>query len=430
MRAVPRLTFSDCAGPAERERRLAELDAILAQPPAQLAADRSARLARGPGRHRRQRRRRDCRRRQPVPNLARARLRTGRCRQSRAARGTAGGNHRPDDRPGVRRTDPRARRRSARRQRVRRRPRGHSYRLALELGAQSERTALQFDDAIALEGVEPQRSSEIVGDGPFIAVTLNQLGDVSDPNGVVPKLAAQLTELGRCTGATVVIVPHVGDLDGAAVHDVAMASAVVAAAGDSPALRMAPLPSPEEAVWYCRHAQLVVSSRYHPTVFAIGDGTPALFLYQDHYTLVKGQGALALAGLQGWVVSAGLAGIGLARAGRAWSSGAAATPCANTFRVSTRASNVHAASMSQRCWPHSFPQNGRPRSVEPIVRPCGPSPEDEWVERAHDGLAVLHAHIAETRWQMERDAMERQLALVDRRAGQPRHARPSSSSRA
>ena len=113
------------------------------------------------------------------------------------------------------------------------------------------------------------------------------------------------------------LVPHVGDLDGDRVHDVQMACAVIAAAGDSPALRLAPLPSPEQAAWYCRYAQIVVSTRYHPTVFALASATPALFLYQDRYTFVKGHGALALSGLQGWIVSAGQAALGLARAGRA-----------------------------------------------------------------------------------------------------------------
>ena len=292
----------------------------------------------------------------------------------------------------------------------------HSYRLALELGAQSERTALQFDEAIALEGVEPERSAEIVGDGPFIAVTLNQLGDISDPNGVVPKFAAQLAELGRCTSAAVVLVPHVGDLGGAAVHDVAMARAVIAAAGDSRALRMAPLPSPEEAVWYCRHAQLVVSSRYHPTVFAIATGTPALFLYQDHYTLVKGQGTLALAGLQGWIVSAGLAGLGslVPAAMELWNRRDAVREHLQSLDPAIeRSRRRHVEALLAALVPARRP----PASVEPIVRRSGPSPEGEWVEHAHDGLAVLDAHIAETHWQVERAAMQRQLVLSDLRVG-------------
>ena len=40
-------------------------------------------------------------------------------------------------------------------------------------------------------------------------------------------------------------------------------------------------------------------------------GTPALFLYQDRSTMVKGQGALTLVGLQGWSLPAGLAASGL-----------------------------------------------------------------------------------------------------------------------
>ena len=200
VRAVPSLTFRDCAGAAERERRLAELDTILAEPPARW------------------------------PLIAPPRWREGLA----AIAGSdgvviaGGGNlcrtwpeHVFERAAGVR-----AARRAARpvaitgqtigpafdertRELVAETLAGcvfvgareeHSCRLAVELGVQPERLVLQFDDAIGLEEVEPHRSAEIVGDGEFIAVTLNQLGDLSDPAGIVPKFAAQLAELGRSTG--------------------------------------------------------------------------------------------------------------------------------------------------------------------------------------------------------------------------------------
>ncbi len=411
--AVPGLSFSDCAGPAERERRLEELDTILAEP------------------------------RWPLTVPPRWREALAAIAGSDAVVIAGGGNlsrswpEHVFERAAV----VRAARRAARPVAITGQTIGpafdgrirelvaevlagcvfvgvrekHSYGLALELGAQPERTHLQFDEAISLEGVEPHRSSEIVGDGQFIAVTLNQLGDLSDPARIVPKLAAQLAELSRCTGAAVVLVPHVGDLDGTRVHDVAMACAVIAAAGDSPALHMAPLPSPEEAVWYCRHAQLVVSTRYHPTVFAIATGTPALFLYQDRYTLVKGQGALALVGLQGWSLSVGLAASGLLvpAAMELWSRRDAVREHLQSLQPTIeRSRRQHVAALLAALIPARRPQ----ASVEAIIHRCGPSPEGDWVERAHDGLAMLHAHIAATDWQVEREAMERQLALLERRA--------------
>jgi polysaccharide pyruvyl transferase WcaK-like protein len=407
--AVPRLSFADCAGPPERELRLAELSTILAEPPvrwpsiappcwrealAAIAGSDAVVIAGG-------------------GNLSRSWPehvfeRTAVVRAARrAARPVAmtGQTIGPA-------FDGRTRELmaealagcvfvGAREE--------HSYRLALELGLQSERAALQFDEAIRLEGVEPRRSVEIVGGRPFIAVTVNQLADVSDPARIVPKLAAQLAELGRSTGAAVLLVPHVGDLEGARVHDVAMGCAVIASAGDSPALRMAPLPSPEEAVWYCRHAQLVVSTRYHPVVFALGAGTPVLFLYQDRYTLVKGQGALALAGLEGWTLSLGLAASGLLgpAALELWSRRETVrehlVALGPTMGESRR---QHVTALLAALIPARQPH----ASVGPIIRRRGPAPEGEWVDPARVGLAMLD------NWQVEREAMERQLVLLERRA--------------
>lgn len=407
--AVPRLTFGDCAGPSEREHRLAELDTILAEPPT----------------------------RWPLIAPPRWREALAAIAGSDAVVIAGGGNlsrswpEHVFERAAV----VRAARRAARPVAITGQTIGpafdgrtrelvaevlagcvfvgvreeHSHKLALELGVPAERAALQFDEAIRLAGVEPQRSAAIVGGGPFIAVTLNPLGDVSDPSRIVPKLAAQFAELCRCTGVAVVLVPHVGDLEGARVQDVAMACAIIAAAGDSPALRLAPLPSPEEAVWYCRHAQLVVSTRYHPVVFAIATGTPALFLYQDRYTLVKGQGALALVGLQGWTLSVGLAASGLLvpAALELWSRREAVREHLQGLEPTIgKSRRQHVAALLAALIPARRPQ----ASVEAITQRCGPSPEGDWVERARVGFAMLD------NWQVEREAMELQLALLERRA--------------
>jgi polysaccharide pyruvyl transferase WcaK-like protein len=388
VRAVPSLSFRGCADAAGRERRLAELDTILAEPPARW------------------------------PALAPPRWREGLAAiaGSDAVVIAGGGNlcrtwpeHVFERAAGVR-----AARRAARpvaitgqtigpafdertRELVAETLAGcvfvgareeHSSRLAVELGVPPGRLVLQFDDAIGLDEAEPDHSAEIVGDGEFIAVTLNQLDDLADPAGIVPKFATQLAELARSTGAAVVLVPHVGDLGGAPVHDVAMATAVIAAAGGSAALRLAPLPSPAEAAWYCRHAQLVVSTRYHPAVFATGAGTPALFLYQDRYTLVKGQGALALVGLQDWVVSAGLAAFGLLvpAALELWRRrGAVREHLVNLGPAIGESRRHHVAALLSALLPARRPH----ASVEPMIQRRGPLPEGDWVERAHAGLTVF-----------------------------------------
>ncbi|MEP6915168.1 MAG: polysaccharide pyruvyl transferase family protein [Acidobacteriota bacterium] len=383
-RVVPQLSFVDCADAAERDRRLAELDAILAEPPTRWPA-----LA---------------------PSAWRDGL--GALVESDAVLIAGGGNlsgHWPEhvyERAAVVRAAKRAGRPVAitgqtigpafdprTRELVAEVLAGcvfagmreeHSYRLALELGGQP---TLQFDDGIAVEAIEPQRRPEIVGDAPFIAVTLNQCGDLSDPGGVVAKLAAQLVELGRRTAASILLVPHVGDRGGDPVHDVAMGRAVIAAADAPLIVRMAPLPSPQEAVWYCREAQLVVSTRYHPVVFATGAGTPALFLCQDRYTTVKGQGALALAGLQDWSLSVAQAASGLLvpAAMELWRRRDVVGEHLRRLQpVIERSRAQHVGAILSALAPARVPR------VVVDAMPCvrSVSPEDQWIRQAHDGLAM------------------------------------------
>jgi polysaccharide pyruvyl transferase WcaK-like protein len=187
----------------------------------------------------------------------------------------------------------------------------HSYQLASDLGVPADQLEVCFDDAVGLEPAEPEEAASIVGDGSFIAVTLNAFGHHESGDEMIARLARQLVELAVRTSTTIVLVPHVGDLAGRCVHDAAVAFQALSVAGDGTRLRVAPLPSPHQAVWYCRHAAMVVSSRYHPIVFASAGGTPALFLSQDSYTKTKGEGALRLVGQDRWSLSLTDAGNGM-----------------------------------------------------------------------------------------------------------------------
>ncbi|HTZ43444.1 MAG TPA: polysaccharide pyruvyl transferase family protein [Jatrophihabitans sp.] len=171
-----------------------------------------------------------------------------------------------------------------------------SHWLAGELGVPGDRLVLAPDDAAGLPA-EPPPSAPVLAGTEFIAVTVNDLG--ADLAG----LAEQLRHLAGRTGARLVLVPHVGDLAGEPVEDVAVARRLAGLTGGL----AVNLPTPTEAVWYCRHAAVVVSSRYHPIVFAAANQVPALFLSQDGYTAMKGIGALQLAGLDGWRLPASAA---------------------------------------------------------------------------------------------------------------------------
>jgi polysaccharide pyruvyl transferase WcaK-like protein len=47
----------------------------------------------------------------------------------------------------------------------------------------------------------------------------------------------------------------------------------------------------------------MISSRYHPIVFALAAGIPALGIYGDEYCRIKLQGALAHAQLERWTIT-------------------------------------------------------------------------------------------------------------------------------
>lgn len=307
VRAVPRLTFEDCATADERDSRLAELDRVLDLDAARWATE-------APGRWR-----------ESLSAIA----------ACDAVLLAGGGNlsrswpHEVYERAAV----ARAARRSGRRIAITGQTLGpffdertraltaellaecqvvgvrekSSFALALELGVPADRARLQFDDA---NGVRPEMPAWWPASGvqdPFIAVTCNPFADVESAGGVGALLGQQLAEISRRTGAGIVLVPHVGDTSGAQVHDVAMAHQLAAMAGDSQRWVIAPLPSPAEAVWLTAHASLVISSRYHPVVFAAATATPSLFLSQDYYTFVKGAGALDLVGLASWTMPVGVA---------------------------------------------------------------------------------------------------------------------------
>jgi hypothetical protein len=73
---------------------------------------------------------------------------------------------------------------------------------------------------------------------------------------------------------------------------------------DGIACVLAPVLGCGETVWLTRHAAAVVSSRFHPLVFATAAGVPCLGVHRDAYTRVKLSGALARVGMQRWALSA------------------------------------------------------------------------------------------------------------------------------
>lgn len=172
-----------------------------------------------------------------------------------------------------------------------------------ELGIDPERILAQADDALMLTPTEP--SSLPAGfTGPttqhpsrFIAVTIHPFAHPDDPQ--VAALGDQLAAVAARTASQLLFVPHMRGGEGpGGASDTDMAGALAAHTGGV----VLDTPSAREAAWAAQQAWVVVSSRYHPVVFATAAGVPALALPCDRYTLVKCGGALTHVGLGPWVL--------------------------------------------------------------------------------------------------------------------------------
>ena len=71
-------------------------------------------------------------------------------------------------------------------------------------------------------------------------------------------------------------------------------------------LVVTPWCEPMEVIRMTAACKLVLSTRYHPLVFALGSGVPALGLYQDDYHLAKLEGALQMFRRRSWLYPADL----------------------------------------------------------------------------------------------------------------------------
>lgn len=184
-----------------------------------------------------------------------------------------------------------------------------SHRLALELGVPRDRLVLQLDDAMFLgEATEPPPRAE----RPFLAVTICELGLDDDDPELLESLACQLADVALRTGAELALVPHVGACDGLPRADVRIAAALERRLADLGVPAWSPgLLSPVETARLTRGAELVIATRYHPLVFALGAGVPSLAVHLDDYTRTKMEGALGFAGLETWSLHVRVAATGL-----------------------------------------------------------------------------------------------------------------------
>ena len=160
-------------------------------------------------------------------------------------------------------------------------------------------------------------SDEVPLNSTYCLVSIsNHVGDAPREE-VVVALAALLDSVGAQTGLEIVFFAHFGALDGPSRGDAVMHDAVIVRM--TSAARIEPPVDSVTGSSLARCAAMVVSSRYHPVVFAVPAGVPTIGIPVDDYTEVKLRGALGNFGQDGLLgVDQLLAGHGTALVSRLW----------------------------------------------------------------------------------------------------------------
>ncbi|AMM20651.1 hypothetical protein AX769_11485 [Frondihabitans sp. PAMC 28766] len=156
-----------------------------------------------------------------------------------------------------------------------------------------------------------------VGDGgapeamrPYLLVTLARHLNGVDPAAFATSLAALLDRVASPAGLEIVFLAHfaslvAGDERGDSVEHRRVIDALVALGSDVP-WRIEPTTTSTAAASVAREASLVITSRYHPAVFAVAAGVPTVGIAVDDYTTVKLTGALGNFGQDAVVTATGI----------------------------------------------------------------------------------------------------------------------------
>jgi polysaccharide pyruvyl transferase WcaK-like protein len=159
-----------------------------------------------------------------------------------------------------------------------------------ELGVPASRLRYQADDAL---GICPPPEGDSPTGARFIAVTVSDAA--TDTH--LERLADELVRVTGWTGLPLRLVPHLaaGARSGAASDRVRGRRLARAIAGRAP-LDLSWCGGPRRAAAATAAAACVISTRYHPLVFASAARVPAIGLAADGYTRVKMVGALSHVG--------------------------------------------------------------------------------------------------------------------------------------
>ncbi|WP_400999981.1 polysaccharide pyruvyl transferase family protein [Agromyces sp. GXQ0307] len=190
-----------------------------------------------------------------------------------------------------------------------------SLALAGELGVPEDRLTGNRDDASFLGIGDPRSASGIESDIERGAAERYVLVSLSLHLGGLPRdetvrgLASALDRVAERADAPVRFHPHFGSLDPEIEAGDEVLHAAVLDAMRSPAELLQPGDA-RSAARLARGAAMLVTSRYHPAVFATAAGVPVAALSADDYTAVK------LRGATGWWGQDGVIPLGLAASDR------------------------------------------------------------------------------------------------------------------
>jgi polysaccharide pyruvyl transferase WcaK-like protein len=172
-----------------------------------------------------------------------------------------------------------------------------SFSLALALGAPLSRLSYQPDDAIHL----PEKKIDAAWAEPltspraarWIAITFHPLGDFRSDGQIVERLSNELRQIARSTGAPLVFIPHAAASNSNSPwSDREFGEALASALRPGIEITVAPLLRAREIRWLTSHADLIISSRYHPVVFGLAGNRPSFGVHTSEYTRAKLEGAL------------------------------------------------------------------------------------------------------------------------------------------
>jgi len=178
---------------------------------------------------------------------------------------------------------------------------GASFRLADTLGVPEDLLSQQVDDASFLAIDRPTPDP---GSSPYCLVSLSTHVGAADKDAFQGAVAALLDDI-AARGLDIVFLAHFGPIAGDPLRGDVVMHEAVRSRMSAPSL-IEPTGTSAEAAWLARRASLVVSSRYHPAVFAAAAGVPTLGIAVDEYTTVKLTGALGAFGQSGVIGAAEL----------------------------------------------------------------------------------------------------------------------------